>query len=385
LCFAKSGSCCRYNVRDIGFVDINPRPYRLYGFIRNDTPLERVVALKQTAQIVLRESNILYKTINIDEEKDHPALVYLSIRNIDSFPSAILVSPWGSSLLLPLSNSESTFKDSLWSPLESSVSSPFRREILKHVVEAYCIVLLVEGKEEEANRKALSVVKNVVHEITGMMTQQIKKIEKPPIIRTLSRNSFMEERTLLWSLDIPIDEIDEPCVAVIYGRGRRIGPVLKGEQITNSRVNAIMSILGLSCECSLDKRWTLGPLIPLKWEEEIRAKIVKHLGFDAESPMVKREITGILSLGSAPYVGDTEIQAFTVNAGSNAMEIFQFDKDMAAARISPARFRELNSPEKPPPQENTILTTLIILGSGSILVVLAVGVFILLRGKWRSS
>ncbi len=83
-------SACRYNVRDTGFVDFGTEPYYLYGYVREDTPADITSAFRQISYAVLTDSNIEIEIINIDRQKDHPAVKYIDLKRIESFPAALI-------------------------------------------------------------------------------------------------------------------------------------------------------------------------------------------------------------------------------------------------------------------------------------------------------
>ncbi|MCK5457743.1 MAG: hypothetical protein KAI45_11500, partial [Melioribacteraceae bacterium] len=89
---------------------------------------------------------------------------------------------------------------------------------------------------------------------------------------------------------------DQPQVAILYGRGRRIGPVLRGKEIGKDNIFSLLAIIGADCECGLDRSVMLGKMIPLRWEKEIQIELAEQLGFDVENPMIKSEMSQILSL-----------------------------------------------------------------------------------------
>ena len=90
-----------------------------------------------------------------------------------------------------------------------------------------------------------------------------------------------------------------PQVAVLIGRGRRLGPVLRGGMITQAKVQDILTIAGQDCECGLDRSWMQGPIIPASWDLDVQQRAFKDLGFDAENPLVKNEVSRILARGPA--------------------------------------------------------------------------------------
>lgn len=377
---------CEYNVRDAGFVTILPTPYRIYCFIRNDTPEELTSTFKQISYTTFMDTNIEFEIINVEQNNDHPAMEYFHFWEIQSFPSAILVSPKGRSMVLPISFSKKSFKETVWSSLESAVSSPKREEILEHIVKAYSAVILIEGKDTVKNKRVHDAVDAASRKIAGMMSQLPKHIDEPPHIIVIPQELIFQERILLWSLNVNESEVNEPCVAVLYGRGRRIGPLLKGEQITESVLFNILFVIGLSCDCGLDARWTRGTLIPHKWGEKMQSDVVKYLGFDAESPMVKMEISSIMSINRSIRMEDNG------NIGSSRDELNEYREDVleyengsAIGRVSPAQLRELSSTGSATPKSGLNFKMILTITSIIVLLIFVGGLFILLKSRRRIS
>ena len=93
-------------------------------------------------------------------------------------------------------------------------------------------------------------------------------------------------------------------MAILMGRGRRVGPVLIDEEISPTAVFGILNAVGQSCECDLDRSWMQGPRVPLRWDAAAKERVVQDLSFDAESPFVKTEISGILARGPQHTEGE---------------------------------------------------------------------------------
>lgn len=374
---------CRYSVRDVGFVDLGSAPYRLYGYIREDTPEELTTAFRQISYAALIDSNIEVSIVDADREKDHPALKYLHFREIKSFPAAILISPDGQSFVLPISLPNKPFKETLWSALDSVVSSPKREEIFQHIVRAYCVVLLIQGSDAAENKRAEEEAVGAIDTIARIMNQMPKPIEDPPYFIVIPPESRLQERILLWSLGVDEQEVSEPHIAVLFGRGRRIGPLLVGEEIMGRRLLNILYVIGQSCECGLDRRWMQGTMIPLRWDSKIQSEVVEVLGFDAESPMVKTEISQILFMGPSVRGEAGGPSGFSLGGFEYSEEIVEFEDEPSVAMISPAQFRDLSSPAPASAEENSIFQMIFLISGGMALLILAGGALILLRARWR--
>lgn len=378
---------CVYTVRDVGFADIGSVPYRLYYYVQDDMPEELVSTFKQISYAALMDSNVEAAIINVDQSEANPddhAMKYLKLWNIQSYPTAILVSPEGRSLVLPMSASDESFKETVWSTLEEVVISPERKEILSLAIETYCAVLLVQGENAAENKRVRKVVDEAIQKLSGIMGQLPKSIENPPSVIVIPPETFSQERILLWSLGLDDDADQVPYVAVIYGRGRRIGDLLEGDEITANRIFNILSIIGGSCECGIDREWLLGTMMPLRWDEKAQAAAAKDLGFDVENPMVKTEMSQILSRGisGTPGTGVPErgIGGTLSPVAKYSETVVDFGRVQSAtvsqkSAVSGIRVERNFSPYQ---------ITLIIVG-GIVLLVLAVGVSIILLARRRTS
>lgn len=337
VCFLPSVAFgCAYTVRDVGFVDIGSVPYCLY--FQGDTPESLKSSLNQISYAVFMDSNVEVKTINVGQGKPQPD------RLVDnpaiSYPTAILVSPDGHSLALKISDPNKPFKETAWSALEDVVTSPKREEILSSAVKAYCAVLLICGKESaEKNLDAEKAVKDAIAELSRIMTQMPKSIEEPPRLVSIPPELFSQERILLWSLGLNEKDLNEPCVAVLYGRGRRLGSLLKGDQITVNGVFNVLSVIGESCECGLSKEWILGTMIPLRWDRKTQSDLAKRLGFDPENPAVKTEISQILATDTFSVGGSQQGSNFA----NYSEEAVKLEGGSTSNRISPAELHKLTS------------------------------------------
>ena len=377
---------CIYNVRDVGFADLESTPYRLYYFIREGTPENLVSTFRQISYATFMDSNVEVEIINVDKQKEHPAMECFHFWEIQSFPAAILVSPKGQSLVLPILVPNKPFKETVWSSLESVVFSPKREEILEHIIKAYCVVILIEGEDAAENKRVHEAVDAATKKIDRIMNQLPKHIDEPPYIIVIPRELVSQEKILLWSLDMNENEVNEPCVAVLYGRGRRIGPLLEGEQITESGLFNILSVISLSCDCGLDERWIMGTLLPLRWGRKIQSDVVKFLGFDAESPMVKMEMSSIMSINRSIRMEDNG------NIGSSWKELNEYIEDVlayesgsAVSRVSPAQLRELSSTRLSTPKSGLNLKMTLTIVGIIVLLIFAGSLFILLRSGRRIS
>ena len=387
---------CRFNVRDVGFVDLGSQPYKLYCYVDNQTPPDLVTQINDISLAALLDSNIEAEVVNLDTAKGHPGLAYAASDKSRPLPFAALVSPEKRSLQLPLLAPGETPTESLWSAFESLYESAWRDEVMGTVLETYGAVILLEGSDPAENRKAREAAERSIATIAQLIRD--KKLEKeiatPPKLHVLSRDQAALERVTLWSLGI---ELDDPAaqMAMLYGRGRQIGRVLKGPQLNDRTVHAVLNTIGLSCECGLDRSWMQGAMLPLKWGEDVQQQVAKHLGFDPENPAIKMEMSQILSKGGAGQGAKIKVAQADIDtllAGyseSSATSEPPTASDSAAESDLSGESEETSSPETPatmppatasPNRQGRFRPLLLILG-GAAAFILAAGIAILLRSR----
>ena len=298
---------CRYNVRETGFVDLGAEPYILCGYIDTNTPAEVTAGFKGLPDAALAESNVVFRLIDVDREKDHPALEYLD-PNCQSIPCAVLVSPDGQTMPIPVSKLGEPFEKTFRSAIDKILSSPKRREILRQVCRMYGVVVVIEGPDAEENEKAKKGAAAAVEQVASQMESMPKEIGGPPVMMVMDSNCLEAEEVLLWSLGLKRGDVNEPLAVIIYGKARWIGPVFRGEQVNEDDLASVLFVIGADCECGLDYRWIQGTMLPVRWDEKTHALAVESLGFDPESPMIKMEMGSIIGRGmggdaypSTPY------------------------------------------------------------------------------------
>ena len=302
-CFEVQGAFgCRFTVRETGFVDLGFDPYFLYGYVKSDGGPDVGSILEEVALGELAESNIRFELINVDEQQDDPAIKHLDLSATVSFPAFVLVSPDGQSLRLRIGGVQ-PFSEGFRSAVKEVLSSPKRDEIVKQCIDKYGVLLLIEGPDEAENKRAREAAAAAVERVGSEMEFLPKPISHPPALVVVDSNSLADEKVLLWSLGMEAGQVDAPHAAILYGRARWIGPLFKGEQITEDNLAAILFVVGDTCECGLDRRWLQGTMLPAAWGRDLQELMAKNLGYDPENPMVKMEMGSILGRGGASYPG----------------------------------------------------------------------------------
>lgn len=302
LLYISNSAACRYTVREIGFSDIGSEPYLIYVFTNSKTPEDTYATIEKLSFALLYDANIQLRIINIDEETEPVVTGYLEKYRFQTFPAVLFVTPQGNSMVCTLDYPGRSFDESAYLMLESIASSEIRNSLIDKLLHSYCVVLVMDGKNAQGNMRALQEAREAVREISGSLNQLPKVVSSPPGILVVPHDKIKDEKILLLSLGLTEKEIMEPSVAVIYGRGRVMGPVLGGDQITDRRIFNLLTVVGADCECGLDNAWLLGRMMPLRWEASVQAEVVQLLDFDVENPLVKAEMSQILSI--KPMVED---------------------------------------------------------------------------------
>lgn len=313
---------CRYSVREVGFVDLDRSPYRLYVFHAGDVDRKLLDELERSAALRLRDANVELSVVNMAKEPEHAGEKYLPDEPAGSGLRAVLVSADERVLAIDLGEGA----PQIAAAVESIVESRARDAIRDAIVDAYCVVVLIEGPDDTENEHARTTVKESV----DRMTQGLGSVEKPtevgPKVVEIPRSAHGDERVLLWALGMEPEHVEHPGVALLFGRARRIGSVLRGDRVEADELARLMMFVGASCECGLDRSWMQGPMLPIRWDRSVQERLAKHLGFNPENPMVKMEMSQILAQGSDgaglrfddPFMGYREFGGTSEGPGGTA-------------------------------------------------------------------
>ncbi len=292
---------CPYNVRESGFVDLGLERYFLFCYTDAHTPPGLLATVKKKAGETLRDSRVVFETVRVDVQDNNPALQYLEQPETTPLPALVLVSPAESTMAIPLAGPAPLSAEAFDAAFRRVATSPFRQSLIRDLARNYGVVLLIEGAAAGANRQARKAAEAAIEAINQEMQFMPKPIERGPVILTLEREAFPREKILLWSLGLDGEQLQETGAAVLYGRARRIGPVLRGEQITKKSLYNILSVVGADCECGIDPRWIRGTGIPVRWDRRTQAAVAAGLGFDPENPMVITEVIQIMRMRTSFY------------------------------------------------------------------------------------
>lgn len=357
--FLPTGLACRYTVRDSGFVDTGTSLWRLKLLGDSKTEQELALALKMHGDLL--NSNLRVKVMSGES-------------GLTRYPAYQFISPEGKAWFLPTPEGDLSIKEEVSRVIQGVLSSPAREKLLENLIHPLCVVLIVEGADKKMNEIAGQAAAGAMERITPLLPLMDKPVDTPPVTLTISLEERKKEAILLRCLGI--EDEDKTHAMVLFGRGRRIGPLLTDETITPNALYNIFQVVGTDCECDLHPIWFSGIMIPLIWDEEKQAQAAERLGFDPENPMVMLEVSRILSRGGFgpgrnreeedPYENDILF--------GYQEEVIRFeDTEDEAPETEPV----IPEKEEPPPSSmmNTYLITAVLTGC-----ILLIGLVILIRG-----
>ncbi len=289
-------AACKYSVRDVAFVDLDRQGFEwIVTASRAELDVLRP-EWQPTSQALFLDSNLQPRWLDLDQTDRWPSFL-----DPVSFPAGASFHLYRPGLPLldvsPSTSPEGMEQAQRWTHLEGLVKNPLRERLIDQLMEAYAVILLVEGKQAEENQRVAQAAQRAASFIEELMPDMPKPVDVPPQVIMIPHQDIGKERALIWSLGMDWQETEEPQASILIGRGRRLGPALKGDAITSVQLQEMLAVAGQDCECDLDRSWMQGPRMPMAWGPERQQASYQWLGFDPENPLVKAEISRILSRG----------------------------------------------------------------------------------------
>lgn len=285
--FAPTAMACRYSVREVAFVELDTGPLTLYYF-----PAEPDDAAPTALAEAFRNSGLHIETV---AEPNHPAQAYKASTPL---PAAALVAEDGRALPVNAPNAAAL--------LTAVLHSRAQKELLEALPEHLCVALLVHGADADATAR----LRAQLSEAMARLERRLPTLERPTRegvrLIEVSPGQLASERVLLWSLGLDPDFTQtKPSFAAVFGHGRRFGPLYSDGELSTDEMTELFALAGASCECGLERSWMQGPIVPLDWSREAKARVAAALGFDPENPLVALEMRQILAqAGSAGSQAD---------------------------------------------------------------------------------
>jgi len=313
LAWQASAPACPYAIRDAGFIARDPRPYRLCVLVANGTPGRDKLAtwLKAASERHLGEANVKAELVNVDTQPTHPAAAHLATLADRGLPAAVLLSPAHEALALgPLGRGAPTPK-AVEALVARAVSSPRRDDMLHDLVDPWCVVVLAKGTaSDRGNARAQKAIEAAIQQTKGTVTAMGRTIARPPHLMILAADD-RDEPILIWALALDQGGCTQPRAAIVFGAGRRLGPVLEGREIDQATLLGLFQFLGRNCTCTADPESVLGPQVPLVWGADVQSRVAKALGFDPNSPRSASTLAGVWKSVALPRLPDLDTLGYS--------------------------------------------------------------------------
>ncbi|MCB1127430.1 MAG: hypothetical protein KDM81_13120 [Verrucomicrobiae bacterium] len=293
---------CRYNVRDLGFIEVDSEDYQLVHVTSDAMEPGEIARSQSRLEEQWVDTNLAGEVVSLDDlaGTSHPEVLAPLVDREGS--GWYVLSPDGFGAGLSSLTGESGGKED--SPgAEGLLKSALTSELAAVCARSFGAILLMEGSDEVENDKARAEIEAAIADIRQGMPDLPKTVVAPPERVVLSGDRRSAERVALWSLGLSTEDQELPRAAVFYGRARWIGPLMEGPQISRGNLARLFSVIGADCECGMDLAWTRGTPLLLRWTDELHATAAKSLGFDPASPMIRAEALRIISRYSRGEVG----------------------------------------------------------------------------------
>jgi hypothetical protein len=266
-----------YSVREVGFVEVEAKPYRLFVLSKDSQGL---AAEKQRRWLnnELADSNIVLVTQIADSKTLTP--LKKPVGDL-SQPKFWLVAP--DNRAMPFDAATMT---------GDLLHSPMRKLILRELTGALCAVVLLESNDAAANALAHARAEATLEQVNRVRKHLDHAPDSDVNLLVLPVAERERERWTLWGLGEDIEATDTPKIAIIFGRMRRAGPLFEGTEWNSDDLFARIVALGQACEDELDRKQYFDMPLPFKWSPDWLGQL--DLKFDPLDEAVKERLAATL-------------------------------------------------------------------------------------------
>lgn len=173
----------------------------------------------------------------------------------------------------------------------NAMGGPHRRALAQSLLDSMAVVVLMRG---ESSPRVDAAVDGARADLRAMddAGRLARPLDGPVAITELDAAADPAAAFALeWAPG------DPPAAAVLYGRGRLAGPILRGGSLDRASLLDQLSLVAESCECDRPRDWLHARHLPLPWDSDLRLRAAERLGFDPHSPRVRAEMDRILERG----------------------------------------------------------------------------------------
>lgn len=300
---AKSVLRCKYSVRDVAFVNVHGKAWRLCLIKPPNLDEQTFGKWSSDLRTQLERSNVGHVWLADDSDeaaslRRQAAVVKAEAQSAPELPQMFLVAPDGRlEHLIP--DSSLSFSANI----QRLISSSARTKVLEQVVDSLCVFVVFESGDPAKDSKIRIIVEAAVERVNHQMWTLEKPTDKGPAMVVVD-SSQPDEAAFMSS--VGVDSGGLPAVAVIYGQGRRLGSVLKGDDIGLEKLIGRASICGQDCECELNREWLYRDQMIHVWNQRLEREVENSLTFDPRSAFVVAEVTQILNKNNSQLVDESQ-------------------------------------------------------------------------------
>jgi hypothetical protein len=199
--------------------------------------------------------------------------------------------------------------DDVMDAMVRATESPARLEMRDHLVESWCVVILLRGDDDAEADRAAAAIRHAAEQITGTTTEMDKVVTTPPHVIVVNRDD-PDEKVLLWSLGLAGSDSaasqQRPSRAIMLaGRGRQRGPVFEGEDLNAENLLDAFTMLGRSCSCTTSPLWLSGNSVAIQWGQRMQDAVQIELGFDPGDPAALELLRSTMGQGGGVTTAST--------------------------------------------------------------------------------
>ena len=269
--FVPTPASAQFTVREAGFVEIEPRPFRLLHLTDTEnTPATLAQHTKLLSQT--RHSNIVLVHLPTDPKKVAAVLKSIPLPTDLKQSEFWLIAP--DDRMIPFDP---------FGTLIALLRSPIRNEIRGEIAKSLCTVLLLESTDEFANRRVDAKVKRVLGAFNKDRSKLDESLHHDVRLITLSNKRREQERWTLWGLGEELASTETPKIVVLFGNMLRAGEAFKGAEWADKDLLERIATLTMPCENDPNQRKLFGHALPFGIEKDWLGDMKDTLKFDPQS------------------------------------------------------------------------------------------------------
>lgn len=348
---------CPYSIRDSAFMSIDePALYELYFLAPKDEAARGQLAewVAAASETWLADTNVSAQVIEAQGRESERLRESLARAEVDSgaMPSVVLFSPEGDALAMSQTPAAELTMDDVMDAMVRAAESPARLEMRDHLVESWCVVILMRGDDQAEADRAAEAIGRASVQITGTTTEMDKVVITPPHVIVVDRDG-PAEKVLRWSLgladgDSAAGEQRPSRAIMLAGRGRQRGPVFEGDELNAERLLEAFTMLGRSCSCTTSPLWLSGKSLAIRWGPEMEDTAQIELGFDPNDPEAIELLRGTMGQGRGVTAESTLGYSETLFISAAPSEAVQSDADGPAEEPQEQQLAVLASADSTP-------------------------------------